>query len=142
MEISHDAGAIERHLRTAKTIAVVGLSDDEYRASYEVSRYMQNAGYRILPVNPTLPSNRRVLGELPYASLEAIPPGISIDIINVFRRPADVPRVAEAALRRRAPLFWMQLGIRNEAAARMLLDHDYDVVQSRCIKVDHATLIR
>jgi uncharacterized protein len=135
-EISGNEAAIRRHLQAAKTIAVVGLSADPMRTSHSVSLYMQRAGYRIIPVNPTL--SGPVLGEQAYPNLGAIPDDIVIDIINVFRRSVDIPPVAEQALLRPAPLFWMQLGIANDAAAARLVESGLDVVQDRCIKVDHA----
>lgn len=137
-EISFDSAAIRRHLAAAKTIAVVGMSDKPEKASRGVAGYLMRAGYRIIPVNPTL--TRPVFGEQPYASLTDIPPEIRIDIIDVFRRSADIPAVAEAALRRPAPLFWMQLGITNAEAAKKLVAAGFDVIQDRCIKIDHAAL--
>lgn len=137
-DISSTPEAIRRHLAAAKTIAVVGLSANPMRASHGVAGYLKRHGYRIIPVNPSL--SAPVFGEPPYAKLTDIPPEIQIDIIDVFRRPVDIPPVAEQALLRRAPLFWMQLGIANAAAAAKLIEAGYDVVQDRCIKIDHARL--
>jgi predicted CoA-binding protein len=137
-EISQDEEAIRGHLANAKTIAVFGLSDHATKASHGVARYLQRAGYRIIPVNPTL--TQPVLGEKPYARLADIPPDIQIDIIDVFRRSADIPPVAEQARLRPAPVFWMQLGIANQEAANALVAAGFDVVQDRCIKIDHAHL--
>jgi predicted CoA-binding protein len=138
-DISFDNDAIRRHLRSAKTIAVVGLSDNPARTSYGVARYMQNAGYRIIPVNPMLKGP--VLGEPSYATLADIPPEIKIDIIDVFRRSEDMPPVAAQARVRPAPLFWMQLGIANDASAAALVALGMDVIQDRCIKIEHAALL-
>lgn len=137
-EISHDHAAIRRHLGAAKTIAVVGMSDNPAKASRGVAGYLKRAGYRIIPVNPTL--THPIFGEQPYARLTDIPAEIHIDIIDVFRRSVDIPAVAEAALQRPAPLFWMQLGISNPDAAKTLIDAGFDVIQDRCIKIDHAAL--
>ncbi len=139
MDISHDHAAIRRHLASAKTIAVVGLSHDTHKTSHSVARYLQRDGYRIIPVNPTL--DEPVLGERPYRRLQDIPHDLQIDIINVFRRSVDIPPVAAQALERPAPLFWMQLGISNEGSSAELVAREIDVVQSRCIKVDHASLL-
>lgn len=139
IDISFDPSAIKNYLVSSTTIAVVGLSEDTSKASYGVARYMQNTGYRIIPVNPTLTGP--VLGEKAYAKLVDIPSEIRIDIINVFRRPADMPGVVEQALLRIAPLFWMQLGISHDESANGLIAAGFDVVQNRCIKVDHALLI-
>lgn len=137
-DISHDHAAIRRHLAAAKTIAVVGMSDNPAKASRGVAGYLMRAGYRIIPVNPTL--THPVFGEQPYARLTDIPPDITIDIIDVFRRSVDIPAVAESALQRPAPLFWMQLGIANADAAKKLIAAGFDVIQDRCIKIDHAAL--
>lgn len=137
-DISHDDAAIRRHLAAAKTIAVVGMSDKPEKASRGVAGYLKRAGYRIIPVNPTL--THPVFGETPYARLSDIPAEIKIDIIDVFRRSVDIPAAAEDALRRPAPLFWMQLGIANADAAQRLIAAGFDVIQDRCIKIDHAAL--
>lgn len=139
-EISHDEDAIRRHLNAAKTVAVIGLSDSPMKASHGVAAYLQRAGYRIIPVNPTLTGP--VFGEQPYAKLSDIPADIRIDIIDVFRRSVDIPGAAAQAKERPAPLFWMQLGISNEAAANELVALGFDVVQDRCIKIDHARLCK
>ena len=138
-EISQNTDALIKHMQNAKNIAVVGLSADPSKASYQVASYLQNSGYHIIPVNPGLKGP--VLGETPYPNLQSIPAGIKIDIIDVFRRPADVPAVVEQAKLRPAPLFWMQLGISNPDSARQLVDAGFDVVQNRCLKVEHARLL-
>lgn len=138
-EISHDKPAMRVHLENAKTIAVVGLSGDPGRASYSVSAYMQSHGYRIIPVNPML--RGPVLGESPFARLQDIPAEIKIDIINVFRRSVDMPPVVDQAMHRRAPLFWMQLGIHHAPSSEALVAAGFDVVQDNCIKVEHLRLL-
>lgn len=140
IDISSDPSAIKNYLASATTIAVVGLSEDPSKASHGVARYLQHAGYRIIPVNPKLTGP--VLGEIAYATLADIPIDIRIDIIDVFRRSVDIPGVAEQAKMRPAPLFWMQLGIRNQEAAESLIEAGFDVVQDRCIKIDHHKLLR
>src|SRR5438132_3050309 len=99
-------------LRSAHTIAVVGLSSSRLRASYGVSQYMQSAGYRIIPVNP---NEQQVLGEKAYARLEDVPE--KVDVVDVFRRSEFVPEIVDAAIRIGARAIWMQEGVADEAAA-------------------------
>ena len=120
-------------LKKYKTIAVVGLSSQKWRPSYSVSEYMQNAGYRIIPVNP---HETEVLGEKAYPSLDDIPE--PLEIVNIFRRPDHVPEVVEAAIRRNAPVVWMQLGAGNEAAAERARAAGLEVIVERCILQEHA----
>jgi predicted CoA-binding protein len=123
-------------LDNATVIAVVGLSDNPTKISYVVARYMQEHGYRIIPVNPTV---SEVLGEKAYPSLRDIPG--KVDIVNVFRRPADVPPVAEDAIAIHASGLWLQQGITNEDAARKAEAAGLKVVQDCCIMVEHARLV-
>src|SRR5262249_40561930 len=102
------------------------------RASYSVSQYMQNAGYRIIPVNPR---ETEVLGEKAYASLDDIPE--PLEIVNIFRRPEYVPDIVEAAIRLHARVVWMQLGVVHEDAAARAREAGLDVVMDRCILQDH-----
>src|SRR5438046_5992139 len=104
--------SIKEILEKYRIIAVVGLSSHPWRASYSVSRYMQNAGYRIIPVNPL---ETEVLGEKAYPTLDDVPE--TFEIVDIFRRPEYVPDIVEAAIRRGARALWMQLGVVNEAAA-------------------------
>jgi predicted CoA-binding protein len=115
-----------------KTIAVVGLSSNPMRPSHEVSKYMQRAGYRIIPVNP---NETEVLGERSYARLEDVPEGV--DVVNVFRRPEEVPPVVESAIRVGAKVVWMQLGIENEEAAEKARAAGLTVVEDACILIEH-----
>ena len=115
-----------------KTIAVVGLSSNPARPSYGVTEYMQSAGYRIVPVNP---NETAVLGEQSYASLGEVPQ--KIEIVDIFRRPEDVPPVVDAAIRAGAKVVWMQLGIANEAAAKKAQAAGLTVVMDACIFVEH-----
>ena len=125
-------------LEGARTIAVVGLSDSPYRTSHAIARFLQNAGYRIFPVNPNLTGP--VLGEQPYATVEEIPE--RVDIVDVFRRSELTPPVARDAVAAGARALWLQLGVHNEEAARYAGEHGLAVVTDRCIKVDHAALVR
>jgi hypothetical protein len=121
-------------LSSAKTIAVVGLSSKCFRASCGVSQYMQAAGYRIIPVNP---HETEVLGERAYPSLESIPVGTKIDIVDIFRRSEEVPEVVEAAIRIGARAIWMQEGVVNEAAAEKARRAGLAVVMDLCILKEH-----
>ena len=115
-------------LSTAKTIAVVGLSDKPWRPSHGVSEYMQTQGYRIIPVNPNL---TEVLGEKAYASLDDVPE--RIDIVDIFRRSELVEPAVDAAIRKGARAIWMQEGVVNQAAARKAQEAGLAVIMDRCI---------
>ena len=117
-------------LGEAKTIAVVGLSSDPRRVSHRVARYLQSKGYRIIPVNP---NETEVLGERAYPSLSAVPKDISIDVVDVFRRPEATPEVARDAVAAGAKVLWLQTGIVNEEAGRIGEDAGLDVVMGVCI---------
>lgn len=119
-------------LSTVKTIAVVGLSSDPMRPSFEVSAYMQRQGYRIIPVNP---KETEVLGEKAYASLEEIPE--SVDLVNVFRRPAQTPEVVKSAIAIGAKAVWLQLGIANEEARAIAEKAGMKFVEDRCLLIEH-----
>ncbi len=128
---------IEKLLRDAKTIAVVGLSSNKFRPSYGVSQYMQSAGYRIIPVNPR---EAQVLGEKAYARLEDVPE--KIDIVDVFRRSEFVPDIVDSAIRVGARAIWMQDGVYDEAAARRARDAGLFVIMDDCILRQHRRLMR
>jgi uncharacterized protein len=128
--------SIEEILQKYRTIAVVGLSSQTWRPSYSVSKYMQRAGYRIIPVNP---NETEVLGEKAYASLDDVPG--PIEIVDVFRRPEHVPDIVEAAIRRNARVIWMQLGVAHEAAGARARAAGLEVVMDRCILQEHAALL-
>lgn len=115
-----------------KTIAVVGLSSNPARPSYGVTEYMQSAGYHIVPVNP---NETDVLGEPSYACLEDVPQ--KIEIVDVFRRPEEVPPVVDAAIKAGAKVIWMQLGIANEPAAEKARAAGLTVIMDACILVEH-----
>lgn len=129
--------AIAELLATAKTIAIVGLSDNPNRPSFGVAQYLQSKGYRIIPVNPTIES---VLGEKSYASLSAIPE--KVDIVDVFRRPEFVPALAEEAIAIGARCLWLQLGVIHEEAARRARDAGLLVVMDHCLAVERLRLAR
>lgn len=126
-------------LEEAKTIAVVGLSNKPHRTSYMVSAAMQNNGYKIIPVNPVI-AGETVLGETVVASLTEIEE--PVDIVNVFRKSEDVLPVAKDTLhmKHKPKAFWMQQGIANEEAAKLVGAEGILVIQDLCIKVDHALL--
>jgi len=126
------ADPIAEILKKSKTIAVVGLSSNSMRPSFGVTEYMQEAGYRIIPVNP---NEKEVLGEKSYARLEDVPE--EIGIVNVFRRAEEVPAVVESAIRIGAKVVWMQSGVENEAAAEKALAAGLVVVEDACILVEH-----
>ena len=124
-------------LKSAKTIAVVGLSNDPTRASHGVSAYMQSHGYRIIPVNPQIES---CLGEKAYASLPDVPE--KIDIVNIFRRPEFVEEIVEQAIRLKVPAIWMQEDVVHEKAAAKARAAGIFVVMDRCILKEHLARFR
>jgi predicted CoA-binding protein len=115
-----------------KTIAVVGLSSNPARPSHGVAEYLQSAGYQIIPVNP---NETDVLGEPSYASLDEVPQ--KIEIVEIFRRPEEVPPAVDAAIRAGAKVVWMQLGILNEAAAETAQAAGLTVVMDACMLIEH-----
>jgi predicted CoA-binding protein len=128
---------IEQVLRSAKVIAVVGLSSRRFRPSYGVSEYMQSAGYRIIPVNP---NETEVLGEKAYATLEEVPD--AVDIVDIFRRSEFVPELVEAAIRKGAKAIWMQEGVEHSEAARVAEAAGLTVIMDRCILKEHRKMRR
>lgn len=130
---------IRQILATCRTVAVVGLSPKPERASFEVARYMQAHGWRIIPVNPVAAaSGATILGEPVYASLQEAAQHASIDLVDVFRNSADVPPVAQEAIAIGARALWLQLGIENAQAAAAAQAAGLWVVQNQCLKVEHA----
>jgi len=124
-------------LRRAKTIAVVGLSDEPDRPSYGVAFYMKSQGYRIIPVNPQIKSS---LGEQSYASLLNVPE--KIDIVNIFRRPEFVEEVVDQAIRLKVPAIWMQEGVVHQEAAEKARQAGAFVVMDGCILLEHRARFR
>jgi hypothetical protein len=130
-----DINTLRRILKEARVIAVVGLSADWYRPSYFAAKYMQEHGYRVIPVNPKYDS---ILGEKCYRSLRDIPE--RVDIVDVFRKTEDVMPVAEDAIAIRAKVLWQQLGVRNDAAGAKARAAGLETVLDRCVKIEHGRL--
>lgn len=124
-------------LTRARTVAIVGLSEKPDRDSNEVARYLRSQGYRVVPVNPTVPE---ILGERSYPSLGAIPREIRVDIADVFRRSEQVPEIAKEALRRGIRVVWMQLGVDSPEAASIVRDAGGVAVENLCIMSQHRRL--
>ncbi len=131
-----DPLTIQRVLYNAKTIAVVGLSKNELRASYFVGYYLRRHGYRVIPVNPR---ETEILGERSFKSLLDVP--VPIDIVNVFRAPDALPAIAEEAVKIQAGALWCQFGVINAEGARIAEAGGVSVIMDRCIKVEHARYI-
>jgi predicted CoA-binding protein len=127
-----DSEKVRRILRRAKTIAVVGLSAQWHRPSYFAAKYMQEHGYRVIPVNPTYPE---ILGEKSYPSLRDIPE--KVDIVDCFRKSAEIPAIADDAIAIGAKVLWMQLGVENGDARRKAEAAGLEVVENRCVKIEH-----
>ncbi len=126
---------IDRILSESRTVAMVGLSNNPERDSYLVAAYLKAAGFRIVPVNPSVDE---VLGERAYPDLAAIPAEIAIDVVDVFRKPELVPEIVEQAIARGVKTVWLQRGIVHNAAADAARSAGLAVVMDRCIKVEHA----
>lgn len=124
-------------LRTARVIAVVGLSSKKWRASYGVAEFLQSAGYKVIPVNP---GEKEVLGEKSYARLEDLPE--TPDIVDIFRRSEAVPEIVDSAIRLGAKAVWMQEGVANEEAAARARSAGLLVVQDTCILREHHRLMK
>ncbi|EPZ41639.1 MULTISPECIES: CoA-binding protein [Alicyclobacillus] len=131
-----DDNTLARILKSAKTIAIVGLSDRSNRPSYQVAHYLKQQGYNIIPVNPNA---TEVLGVPAVASLSNLPQ--PVDIIDVFRNSDALPDVVEESLTVSAPVIWAQLGVYNEAAAELAQKHNKTLIMDLCIKIEHARLI-
>lgn len=127
-----EAEQITELLKTAKTIAVVGLTDSPLRPSYGVTQYMRSQGYRIIPVNPNISEWE---GEKAYSSLLDVPE--KVDIVNIFRRPDAVPEVVEQTIQIKAPAIWMQEGVVHEEAAERARQAGILVVMDLCILKEH-----
>jgi predicted CoA-binding protein len=131
-----DPMTIQRVLHSARTIAIVGLSANELRASYFVGYYLKRHGYRIIPVNPR---ETEILGEKCYAHLTDI--GEPVDIVNVFRAPNALPQIARDTVAIGAGAVWCQFGVINEEGARIAEEGGVTVIMDRCIKVEHARFV-
>ena len=138
-ELTTDAEALRSLLADAHVVAVVGLSSKPWRASHEVAAYLQEHGYRIVPVNP---SEREVLGERAYPTLLDIPPEIHVDVVDVFRRAEHTPDVARQAVEIGADVLWLQEGIVNDEAGRIATEGSLDVIMGVCIRHVRERLMR
>ncbi|OAI52845.1 CoA-binding protein [Betaproteobacteria bacterium SCGC AG-212-J23] len=130
-----DINTLRRILRECRTLAVVGLSADWFRPSYFAAKYMQEHGYRVIPVNPKY---TEILGQKCYKSLRDIPE--KVDLVDVFRKTQDVPPIAEEAIAIGAKVLWQQLGVKNEAAAAKARAAGLEAVMDRCVKIEHGRL--
>lgn len=130
-----DVAGLRRILMECKTIAMVGLSANWYRPSYFAAKYLQEHGYRVIPVSPRYDE---ILGERCYPSLADIPE--SVDIVDCFRRAEEIPALAEQAVAIKAKVLWQQLGINNDEATRIAEDGGVDVVADRCMKIEYGRL--
>jgi len=126
---------IEKIVRESKTIAVVGLSPNPQRPSHDVARYLQQQGYRIIPVNPNI---SQVLGEKSYSDLSSIPE--HIDVVDIFRRSEEVPPIVEEAIKVKAGAIWMQEGVIHEGAAEKARRAGLRVVMDKCLLKEHRRL--
>ena len=125
-------------LQQYRHVAIVGVSADPYRPSHFVAIYLQAEGYDIIPINPRY-TGQTLLGKRVYATLtEAKEAGEQIEVVDVFRRAENVPPIAEEAIAVGAKVLWLQMGIRNDAAARKAQEAGLTVVQDRCMKIEHA----
>lgn len=131
-----DTSAIQRVLHTARTIAVVGLSSNQLRASYFVGYYLKRHGYRVIPVNPR---ESEILGEKSYPSLLDIT--VPVDVVNVFRAPSALPGIARDAVTIKAGTLWCQFGVINDEGARIAAEAGLTVVVDRCLKIEHARYV-
>ena len=133
--MSDDIPTLRRILRTCKTVAIVGLSAEWHRPSNFVAKYLQSHGYRVIPVNPRYD---HILGERCHARLEDI--AEPVDMVDVFRKPADVPPIAASAVAIGAKCLWQQLGVANLEADAIARAAGLDSVMDRCVKIEHARL--
>lgn len=133
--MTDDIPTIRRILKENHTIAMVGLSADWFRPSYFAAKYLQDHGFRVIPVNPRY---EEILGEKSYARVQDIPE--PIDVVDCFRRPADIPPLADAAIEVGARVLWMQLGIVNEEAAAKARAAGLEVIMNRCMKIEFARM--
>jgi len=127
-----DSDKVRRILRRVRTIAVVGLSAQWHRPSYFAAKYLQEHGYRVIPVNPGYPE---ILGEKCYKSLREIPE--KVDVVDCFRRSAEIPAIADDAIAIGAKVLWMQLSVENGDARRKAEAAGLEVIENRCMKIEH-----
>jgi len=134
--IVDDIAGLRRLLAQSRTIAVVGLSQHWHRPSFFAAKYLQEHGYRIVPVNPTCDE---VLGEKSYPTIASIPD--PVDVVDCFRKPVEMPALAREAVAKGAKVLWMQLGIRSAEAAAIADAAGLDVVMDRCMKIEHGRIL-
>ena len=127
-----DSEKVRRILKTTRTIAVVGLSAQWHRPSFFAAKYLQEHGYRVIPVNPQYET---ILGEKCYKSLAEIP--VKVDVVDCFRKSSEIPALADEAVKMGAKVLWMQLGVENAEARRKAEAAGLDVVENRCMKIEH-----
>ena len=132
MPIVDDIAGLRRILTQTKSIAVVGLSAHWYRPSFFAAKYMQEHGYRVIPVNPMYD---QILGEKCYKSVRDIPE--PVDVVDCFRKSAEIPAIAEDAIAIGAKVLWMQLGVHNAEARARAEGAGLEVVEDRCVKIEH-----
>ena len=130
-----DVAGLRRILRESRTVAMVGLSAHWHRPSFFVAKYLQEHGFRVVPVTPR---HDEILGEKCYPSLDGVP--VRVDVVDCFRRPGEIPAIAAQAIAIGARVLWMQLGIRSPEAAGRAEAAGLDVVQDRCMKIEYARL--
>jgi len=135
--MSYDIATLRRILQENKTVAMVGLSASWYRPSFFAAKYLQEHGFRVIPVNPRY-ADGEILGEKCYASLRDIP--VPIDVVDCFRRAQDIPPIVEDAIEIGAKVLWMQLGVINEEAAETARAAGLEVVMDRCMKIEFGRL--
>jgi predicted CoA-binding protein len=133
--MNDDINTLRRILKETKTIAVVGLSANWWRPSYFAAKYLQDHGYRVIPVNPQY---QEVLGEKCYPSLRDVP--LEVDVVDCFRKSEEIPDLADEAIAIGAKVLWMQLGVINDAAAQKASQAGLEVVMDRCMKIEHGRL--
>ncbi|MEX0844979.1 MAG: CoA-binding protein [Balneolaceae bacterium] len=136
--LSNETDQVEKLLEQVKTVAMVGISRNRHRDSQYVARYLKDAGYTIVPVNP---GADEILGEKSYPNLKSIP--FPVDVVNIFRKPEDIPEIVDEALSINPKVIWLQLGTGDHPEERKKTEaQGLHFVQKRCIKVDHQFLIR
>jgi uncharacterized protein len=136
LEKYQDPQTIQRVLHGAQTIAIVGLSSNELRASYFVGYYLKRHGYRVIPVNPR---ETEILGQKCYPSLRDVP--VPVDVVDVFRAPDALPEIAREAVAIGASTLWCQFGVINSDGAKIAEDGGLTVIMDRCIKIEHARYV-
>jgi len=134
--VNSNKDEIKAIFEETKTIAIVGLSPDKEKASYRVAQYLQNAGFKIVPIYP---KEDEILGEKVYRSLSEIP--FDIDMVDIFRKPDAIAQIVDEAIKRGdVDTVWMQLGLVNNEAAQKAKDAGLKVVQNKCTKIEHRNL--